>query len=88
MGKFTAYVRDQIKKSKKIERQRRVEEAIGGKDYLTQAEAAAYCCVSLRQFTSKAPEVGLFPFKFMGKLVYRKEDLQKAMEDARWQQST
>ena len=88
MKKFSKLVREETKRNKKIERQRRVEEAIGGKDFLSQSEAAAYCCVSLRQFQAKAPQIGLFPFKFMGKLVYKKADLQKALEDAKWQQST
>lgn len=56
-------------------------------EYMTQKEAASYCCVSVRQFRKIAPTVGLLPFMFGGKLVYRREDLKKAMEDARWQAS-
>jgi len=51
-----------------------------GKDFLDAREAAHYSCVSLRQFQAKCREYGIFPKKFMGKLVYRKMDLKKAIE--------
>jgi len=54
-----------------------------GKDYFTVEEAAAYACVSPSQFRAKAPALGLAPFQFMGKLVYRRADIQRAMEQAR-----
>jgi len=49
-----------------------------GKDYFTVAEAAAYCCVSVSQFRGRAPGLGLRPFTFMGRMVYRRVDLQRA----------
>lgn len=55
---------------------------IAGKDYLTIPEAAHYCCVSVSQFRKLAPRIGVFPFEFMGKVVYRKADLRLAMESA------
>jgi hypothetical protein len=55
-----------------------------GKDYLDELEAAHYACVSLRQFQMKAAEYRLQPTRFMGKKVYRKKDLQRAMEE-QWQ---
>jgi hypothetical protein len=57
---------------------------IVGKDYLTEDEAAHYCCVSYSQFRRCAQEYSLQPRTFMGKKVYRKTDLQRAME-ALWQ---
>ena len=58
-----------------------------GKDYLTANEAAHYACVSLSQFQRKAGEYGLAPFRWMGKLVYRKADIQAAMENE-WRRYT
>lgn len=55
-------------------------------DYLLTAEAAAYCGVSLSQFKEHAPALGLRPFRFMGKVVYRKSDLKSVMEST-WLQS-
>jgi hypothetical protein len=52
-------------------------------DYLTQPQAADYCNVSLSQFKAKASLYGLEPFEFMGKLLYRKIDLQSVIEQAR-----
>ena len=61
--------------------------SLEGKDYLTAKEAAVYCCVSFSQFRAKSKELNVIPFKFMGKLVYRKSDLQRAIEnEAQWQQ--
>ena len=57
------------------------------KDYFTAKEAAQYCCVSFSQFRAKSLELGLLPFKFMGKLLYRRCDLQRVIEnEAKWQQ--
>ena len=53
---------------------------LAGKDYFTQAEAAHYCCVSESQFRKYASEVGLLPGLFMGKMVYRRSDCQRAIE--------
>ena len=55
-------------------------------EYLTTKEAADYCRVSLSQFKEHAPALGLRPFTFMGKKVYRKADLKSVMESA-WHQS-
>lgn len=56
------------------------------KPYLSREEAAVFCCVSLSQFDDCRGTHGLVPFKFMGKLVYRREDLARAME-AEWRKS-
>ncbi|MEW6169282.1 MAG: hypothetical protein AB1651_16545 [Pseudomonadota bacterium] len=55
---------------------------IAGKDFLTVEEAAHYACVSYSQFRAKAREYGLRPFPWMGKTVYRKDDIRRAMERA------
>ena len=39
---------------------------LAGKDYFTQAEAAAYACVSLSQFRARADEYGIRPVLWMG----------------------
>jgi hypothetical protein len=57
------------------------------RDYLTVAEAAEYCGVSVSQFRAKAPVAGLRPFPFMGKLLYRVADLRLVLDNA-WRQST
>lgn len=51
-----------------------------GKDYLTEKEAAHYCGVSYRQFRGKRAEYGIHPILFMGKHLYRREDLRKTIE--------
>ena len=58
-----------------------------GKDYLTREEAAHYCCVSLSQFETQHRCYGLLPFRFMGRVVFRKVDIQAAME-SQWQRYT
>lgn len=45
------------------------------REYLTVAESAEFCGVSVSQFRAKAPAAGLRPFPFMGKLLYRVADL-------------
>lgn len=55
-----------------------------GKDYLTEPEAACYACVSTSQFRKYAADVGIHARTFMGKKVYRKADLQRALEEL-WQ---
>lgn len=57
-----------------------------GKDYLTQEEAAHYCGLSKRQFQIVAPGYGIRAASFGGKLLYRRTDLQRAIESA-WQPS-
>ena len=59
---------------------------LSGKDYFTEDESAFYCCVSPSQFRAKRAEYGLQGFTFMGKKLYRKADLQQALEAA-WQRS-
>src|SRR5690606_29258713 len=59
---------------------------IAGKDYFTEEEAAHYACVSESQFRAKREEYGLLGFWWMGKKVYRKADIQQAME-REWQRS-
>jgi hypothetical protein len=56
------------------------------REYLTVAEAAEFCGVSLSQFRAKAPVMGLRPFQFMGKLLYRVADLRMVLDSA-WRQS-
>lgn len=53
-----------------------------GKDWLTVDEAAHYCGVSSRQFRRNAPELGLVPRNFMGKQLYEKNELYKAIENS------
>jgi hypothetical protein len=56
---------------------------LSGKDWLTAGEAAHYCGVSVAQFNAKAPECGLEPRSFMGKKLYEKAGLHRAIHDAR-----
>ncbi len=53
---------------------------LSGKDYFTIDEAAHYACVSNSQFRAKAAEYGLHAFPWMGRRLYRKVDIQAAME--------
>lgn len=53
-----------------------------GKDYLTEQDAAFYACVSYSQFREHARDHGLLPFSFMGRRLYRKADVQRAIETA------
>lgn len=55
---------------------------IRGKDWLTVDEAAHYCGVSSRQFRRNAPELGLVPRNFMGKQLYEKNELYRAIENS------
>jgi len=58
-----------------------------GKDFLSVAEAAHYCCLGLSQFASKAAPQ-LTAHDFCGKKVYRVADLRALMEKAPlWQRS-
>ena len=61
------------------------------KDYFTEEEAADYCCVSYSQFRKCKDETGIAPGVFMGKLLYRRTDLQRAIERGafqKWQPTT
>ena len=51
-----------------------------GKDYLTEKEAAHYCGVCLRQLQVKRKEVGIRALLHMGKILYRRSDLVKSIE--------
>lgn len=61
---------------------------LSGKDWLTVEEAAHYCGVSASQFNAKAPECGLEPRSFMGKKLYEKAGLHRAIHGARpWERT-
>jgi CRP-like cAMP-binding protein len=51
------------------------------KDYLTIEEAAAYCGVSVSHFTRERTEYRLGALLFMGKKLFRKTDIQAAIEN-------
>lgn len=57
------------------------ETDLRGLDYLTQKQAARYAGVSLSQFKAKAAEYRILPQRFMGKMLYRKTDIQRAIEN-------
>ena len=50
------------------------------KDFLTVAEAAVYCGVSERQFRRKTDENCIASVFFMGKKLFKRTDLTKAIE--------
>lgn len=56
---------------------------LSGKDWLTVEEAAHYCGVSRSQFDARAAEYGIEPRNFMGKKLYEKARLHRAIYDAR-----
>ena len=53
---------------------------LSGKYYLTEREAAHYCCVSHSHFRDKRLESGIPMIQFMGKRIYRRSDLEAAIE--------
>jgi hypothetical protein len=53
---------------------------LAGKDYFTIAEAAHYCCVSESHFRRNVRAAGLLPGKLWGKLIYRRSDLARLIE--------
>ncbi len=57
-----------------------------GKDYLTREEAAYYACMSPRHWDETRKRHGIAGIPWAGKIVYRKSDIQRAIEQA-WQQS-
>lgn len=60
-----------------------------GKDWLDAAEAAHYCCVSEDHFRRHAASYGLYPRNFMGKQVYEKAELYRAIyQSQQWQKSS
>ena len=50
------------------------------KDFLTVAEAAVYCGVSERHFRRKTDENCIASVFFMGKKLFKRKDLTKAIE--------
>ena len=50
------------------------------KDYLTTREAAQFCGVSYEHFNRERYKHGIAAIHFMGKKLYRKRDLVKAIE--------
>lgn len=59
-----------------------------GKDYFTLREAAHYCSVSESQFNAHSRSLGIQSTTFMGKRVFRRKDLQRAIEEKfQWQVS-
>ncbi|NII75180.1 hypothetical protein FHW84_003778 [Dyella sp. SG562] len=50
-----------------------------GKDWLTVIEAAHYCGVHPDTFAKRANEYGLHPRNFMGKKLYEKAELYRAI---------
>jgi len=55
---------------------------LAGKDWLTVEEAAHYCGVSTSQFNAKAAEYSLQPRNFIGKKLYEKPALYRAIHGA------
>ncbi|MFC4819200.1 hypothetical protein [Dokdonella ginsengisoli] len=56
-----------------------------GKDYLTEAEAAHYCCVSLSHFqqsTDTLAEAGVRARRNLGKKVFLRAELSRMIENA------
>ena len=53
---------------------------LDGKDYFTEKEAAHYACVSVAQFKKEITKYHIQPCWFMGKKLFRKSDIQSAIE--------
>jgi hypothetical protein len=90
-GTFADNVNDARKNGKLSGRDQRmrvqlVEITPTGRKVLTRRQAADYCGVSLSQFKEHAPALGIRPFRFMGKVLYRVVDLDSVLESA-WRQS-
>ena len=54
-----------------------------GKDYFTVIEAAFYAGVSTRQFERHHKKLGIRSFKFMGKKLFRRDEIQASIESER-----
>ena len=52
-----------------------------GKDYLSQAEAGHYCCLSPNAFRDWSRVKGIQCGRIGGKLLYRRSDLTRAIEN-------
>jgi len=55
---------------------------LSGKVFLNTREAAYCACVSVSQFNRLASEMGIGSCFFMGKKVYRQQDILDRMDDA------
>ena len=55
---------------------------LAGKDFFTEDEAAHYACVSKSQFRKLRHQAGILHFSFMGKNVYRRDDIKAALDAA------
>jgi len=49
-------------------------------DYFTEKQASKYCGVCLSQFRRMRLQYQIVPIRFMGKNLYRKIDLRRAIE--------
>ncbi len=56
---------------------------LSGKEWLTTDESAHYAGVSIAQWRAHREEYGIFPTIFMGKLLFRKKDIDQAIESQR-----
>lgn len=54
--------------------------SLEGKDFLTHKEAAEYACVSLRHWHTIHKIYGIKPIPWAGKIVFRKTDIARAIE--------
>lgn len=52
-----------------------------GKDFFTIEEAAHYMCVSVSKFKEIKKENALKPINNHGKMIYRRADLRRLVED-------
>jgi hypothetical protein len=55
---------------------------LAGKDWFTEAEAAHYCGVSVRQFAARSTDYGISAKRFMGKKLYERAALHEAISRA------
>ena len=53
-----------------------------GKDWFTEAEAAEYCGVALATFREGYRELGIVPRRFMGRKLYSRSDLFRAIDSS------
>lgn len=53
---------------------------LSGKDFFSENEAAHYACVSLGHFQRSIARTGVQARYFLGKKVYRRDDLKQVME--------
>lgn len=62
---------------------------LAGKDWLTEAEAAAYCGVAGSTFRANYRGLGIVPRRFLGRKLYSRADLYQAIAGSpEWQPST